>query len=215
MRVPRLQPRHKHLSRVSHSERGRDRVEQPAFFLAAALLFSLALLPACTIHEQKNAGSGDKKVEIKTPFGEMKVNTQVDPKDTGLPVYPGARRAADSEHDKHAANVNISSSMFGLKVVAVKFESDDPPQKVLDFYRDKVKAYGGKYLECTEDDGTIVTNQREGQELSCDKGKGHGDSIELKAGSPDRQHVVAVKPKGSGSEFTLVYVNKRGKEGDL
>ena len=39
----------------------------------------------------------EKKVEIKTPFGDLKVNTEVDARETGFPVYPGARRAIESD----------------------------------------------------------------------------------------------------------------------
>ena len=183
--------------------------------------FALLWLAGCSIHEQRNSEKGDKKVEIKTPFGNLKVNTEVDAKETGLPVYPGARRAIDSDNDKHSANVNINSPMFALKVVAVKFESDDSPDKVLAFYRDKVKAYGGKYLECHGLDinvnggGFSDNDDDKEKELTCGKHEGHGDSTELKAGTPDRQHIVSVKPKGNGSEFALVYVNKHGKRGEI
>ena len=181
----------------------------PAAILAT---MTLVLFAGCSIHEGRTE-SGEKKVDIQTPFASLKVNTDVDPKDTGLPVYPGARRAPSSEHDKHAANVNISSSEFGLKVVAIKFQSDDPPQKVVDFYRDKMKAFGGKYMECDKQQGFVTYSERgDDHELVCSKG-GSGDSVELKAGTPERQHIVAVKPNGSGSEFALVYVQKHGKEG--
>jgi hypothetical protein len=175
---------------------------------------ALALLTGCSVHEGRTA-SGEKKVDIQTPFASLKVNTDVDPKDTGLPVYPGARRTPGSDSDKHAANVNISSSEFGLKVVAIKFQSDDPPQKVVDFYRDKMKAFGGKFLECEKQKGFVTYSGRDDDhDLSCSK-SGSGDSVELKAGTPERQHIVAVKPNGSGSEFALVYVQKHGKEGAL
>lgn len=185
--------------------------------LGIVAVIAMALLAGCSINEQKSADNKDKKVEIKTPFGELKVNTDVDPRDTGLPVYPGARRAPRDEHDSNAANVNISTGAFGLKVVAVKFESDDPPNKILSFYRDKVKAYGGTYLECRGFDIDIHGDYKndDSKELTCGKGDRRGDSTELKAGTPDRQHIVSVKPNGSGSEFALVYVNKRGKEGEI
>jgi hypothetical protein len=34
--------------------------------------------------------------------------------------------------------------------------------------------------------------------------------VQLVTGTEDRQRVVAVKRRGSGSEFSLVYVNTRG-----
>lgn len=205
MQVPRHQPHHKQV------------------LIAMAAAFALMLLAGCSIHEQKSADNKDKKVEIKTPFGELKVNNQVDVKDTGLPVYPGARQVPGDEHDSKSANVNIAIGDFALKVVAVKFESDDAPDKVLAFYRDKVKSYGasGKYIECQGLDievsggGFSSHDDENAKELTCGKHEGHGDSTELKAGTPDRQHIVSVKPKGTGSEFALVYVNKRGKQGEI
>ena len=204
MQVPRLQP-HRRVS--------------IAIFATLALFW----VAGCSIHEQRSADNKEKKVDIKTPFGELKVNNQVDPKETGLPVYPGARQVAVNEHDSNSANVNISVGDFALKVVAVKFQSDDSPDKVLAFYRDKVKAYGesGKYLEChgidieVNDGGFSSHDDDNAKELTCGKHQSHGDSTELKAGTPDRQHIVSVKPKDGGSEFALVYVNKQGKRGEI
>src|SRR5512142_974445 len=113
-------------------------------FLIVMAVTAMLWLAGCSIHEQRSGDNKDKKVEISTPFGGLKVNTDVDVKDTGLPVYPGARQVVRSDdHDNSSANVNISVGDFALKVVAVKFESDDAPDKVLNFYRDKVKAFGG------------------------------------------------------------------------
>lgn len=178
-----------------------------------AVVAGVALLAGCSIHESRDGG--EKKVDIQTPFGGIKVNTDVDAKDTGLPVYPGARRAPGTDTDKDAANVNISSGMFGLKVVAVKFRSDDPPDKVLGFYRPKMKELGGQFLECRQEGFITYSKSDDQHELSCDKGSRGGKNIELKAGTPDQQHIVAVKPYGAGSEFALVYVQKHGKEGTL
>jgi hypothetical protein len=182
------------------------------FVQSLLALAALAFLAGCTVHEGRTA-SGEKKVDISTPFGNLNVNTDVDVKDTGLPVYPGAQRVADNENDKHAANVNISSGAFGLKVVAIKYRSDDPPDKVLAFYRPKMKAFGGKFLECQQEGFVTYNHGDDSKEITCDTGSHHGTNMELKAGTPDRQHIVAVKPIGSGSEFALVYVMKHGKEG--
>jgi hypothetical protein len=172
----------------------------------------LAFLAGCTVHEDRTA-SGEKKVDISTPFGKLNVNTDVDPKDTGLPVYPGAQRVPGSEHDKDAANVSLSVGGIGLKVVAIKFRSNDPPDKVLAFYRPKMKEFGGKFLECQQEGFVTYNHGHDSKEITCDTGSHNGTNMELKAGTPDRQHIVAVKPIGSGSEFALVYVMKHGKEG--
>ena len=183
---------------------------------AGAVLAALLLLGGCSIHEQRDAKSGDKKVDIATPFGSIKVNTAAKAEDTGWPVYPGARikQSDDADHHK-SANVNISGPMFGLKVAVVEYESDDSPDKVLNFYREKMKTFGGAQLEC-KNTGWEFGHRRSGDNegLKCDD-RSHGDTVELKAGTKDHQHVVAVKPRGSGSDFALVFVQAHGKEGAL
>ena len=43
-----------------------------------------------------------------------------------LPVYPGARpKEKDEDGDEKSANVDISTSAFGLKVVAIEYETND------------------------------------------------------------------------------------------
>jgi hypothetical protein len=49
--------------------------------------------------------------------------------------------------------------------------------------------------------------------LTC-QGSG-GSDIELKVGKQDDQHIVAVKPQGKGSTFSLVYVRTHGKDADI
>jgi hypothetical protein len=185
-----------------------EKVFVPTLLAFAALVF----IAGCTVHEGRNA-SGEKKVDITTPFGNLNVNTDVDVKDTGLPVYPGAQRVPGMENNRDAANVNISVGGVGLKVVAIKFHSDDPPDKVLAFYRPKMKDFGGKVLECQQQGFVTYNHIDDSNGITCDKGSHIGTDTELKAGTPDRQHILAVKPVGSGSEFALVYVMKRGKEG--
>jgi hypothetical protein len=42
------------------------------------------------------------------------------------------------------------------------------------------------------------------------KEQSSSNEVQLAAGTEERQRVVAVKPRGSGSVFSLVYVNTRG-----
>ena len=78
----------------------------------------------------------------------------VDVRDVGLPVYPGARKkgARRRQQSRNNAHVNISSSLFGLKVVAVEYLSDDPPAKLVDYYKNQLKKYGN-VLECHPNQG--------------------------------------------------------------
>ena len=179
-----------------------------AFSFGPAL--ALLLLAGCVISKTES-GEG-KKVDIQTPIGGLHVNTDVDVKDIGITAYPGAQRR--SGKDESGAHVNISSPMFGLKVAAADFETDDPPEKVLAFYRNDLKKYG-EVLECKGMGVDVTANPGESKELTCSGRErdrlGERDRTALKAGTSDRQHAVEVRPHGSGTRFALIYVQTRGK----
>jgi len=182
---------------------------------SAALLFALT---ACSVNVKKNEEGGDKNVDIKTPFGGIQVNKDADVRDTGLPVYPGAKpKQKGDSPDERSANVDISTSAFGLKVVAVEYESEDTPAKLIAFYQDRMKQFG-KVLECHSSghNYNYRGNQHNNgsEELKCD-GDNNGSTIELKAGTESNQHIVSIKPSGKGSDLGLVYVRVRGKEGTI
>ncbi|MGD1023176.1 MAG: hypothetical protein ABR880_10370 [Candidatus Sulfotelmatobacter sp.] len=193
--------------------------EISAFVVFAASLGTLVLLPACSVNVQKESNGQDKQVDIKTLLGGVHVSKQADVTETGLAVYPGARlKEKDSGGSDKSANVNISGFGYGLKVVAVSYESDDASAKVLSFYRDQLKKYGN-VLECHTSRGNWSVNMGShgsktgSNELTCD-GSG-GNEIELKVGKQDDQHIVAVEPEGKGSSFSLVYVRTHGKDTDI
>ncbi len=178
-----------------------------------AFLVALAL-PACKVKTEKSDEGKDKNVEISTPFGGLKVNKDADARDTGLPVFPNSRlKPGDNNEDSKSANVNMSFGKFGLKVVVATYETDAPPDKVLAYYRTEVGKYG-KVLECKGGSvGNVHMNHHDkgDKELHCDK-DGDSDVVELKVGTETLQHVVAVKPNGKGSEFSLVYVRAQGTD---
>lgn len=176
-------------------------------------LICLTVLAGCSIttHDRGNGNKDD--VDIKTPFGSLSVKENAsDVKDTGLSPYPGARVAKSDDDDRHhSANVNISSSLFGLKVVALKYESDDASDKVLSFYRKEMGKYG-KVVDCTGGFNMNFHHHDKDAEVTCNdhSGSDHEYKEELKVGTENNQRVVAIKPKNSGSEFTLVYVRAWG-----
>jgi len=177
------------------------------------LFFCLVALAGCSISTHEKDGK-KSDVDIKTPFMSLSVKEGANVRDTGLALYPGARERKGSGDDRDNANVNISSSMFGVKVVVMKFESDDSSDKVLAFYRREMGKYG-KVVDCTG--GGYSTNFRrhdKDAEVTCDShdGSGHDYREVLKVGTENNQRIMAIKPRNNGSEFALVYV--RTREGD-
>ncbi|HXY14071.1 MAG TPA: hypothetical protein VEI26_06190 [Terriglobales bacterium] len=183
--------------------------------LAAALAVCL-VFPACSV-SVKDHDSGDSKVDIETPIGGIHVNEEADVHDTGLPPYPGARQKPSSDGETKSANVNISSGLFGVKVVAIEYESDDPPGKILAFYRKRMTKFGD-IVECHTDKhgGDMVARSGEhgSRPVSCE-GDNSGNVVELKTGTEDNEHLVSVEPHGKGSDFAVVYIRTRGKQADI
>jgi hypothetical protein len=189
----------------------------------AVILAVLALLPACSVNVKDHDGDGNSKVDIDTPVGGIHVDESADVRDTGLPVYPGARpKPKTDDGDKKSANVNISTFGFGLKVVALEYESDDPPAKIIAYYQDQLKRYGN-VLQChsshmkIDDDVPVIGGKKGyvvGSKLKCDDDDS-SKTMELKAGTGDNQHIVSVDPEGKGSDFAIVWLRVRGKEGDI
>ena len=180
---------------------------------AAALAM---LLAACTIHvDDKDKDA--KKVDIKTPLADLKVDTSAAATDNGIPVYPGATPRPEENGDKHRANVNIGAMGFGLKVIAAEYNTPDSPEKVKAFYLDKLKKWGN-VLECRgtsgNDDADVHLGKDDGdQKLTC--GDSKGDGWELKVGTRNNQHLVAVRPDGDGTRFGTVFIQIHGKESTL
>jgi len=192
---------------------------RPAFILVLAL-GTLLGLPGCSVNVKKNGEGQEKKVDIETPVGALHVSKDADVRDIGLPVYPGARRKEQgNDGNENNAHVNISSGLFGLKVVAIEYLSDDPPEKIIAYYKDQLKKYG-EVLEChtngNHPGATMNPDDHPGhsERLKCE-GDQKGKTVELKVGTEQSQHIASIKPAddGKGSDFGLVYVQvRRGKD---
>lgn len=184
--------------------------------LALAIVATL-LLPACSVNVKKEKNGEDKQVDIKTPIGGIHVSKDVNVADVGLAVYPRARlKQKDSDGSDKSANVNISGFGFGLKVVALEYESDDAPSKLVAFYKDQLKQYGN-VLECHNSEFELDMDTKDSDhgshELRCEGSS--GNNVELKVGTKENQHIVAVEPQAKGSSFSLVYVHVHGKEAEI
>src|SRR5271169_1095494 len=146
------------------------------FGLGFATLATL-LLPACSINVKKEQDGQDKQVDINTPVGGIHVSKGANVADVGLTVYPGARlKTNDSDGNDKSANVNISSFGFGLKVVALEYQSDDSPAKLIAYYKDQLQRYV-KVLECHTShlnvDSDIKGSDRGSHELTCEGSSGN------------------------------------------
>ncbi len=190
--------------------------------LAAA--FGVAMsIPGSAAQPQVQDGSQDKHLDIQSSAGDLHVGNDADARKTGLPLYPGARPHHDDDNN-NGVNLGLLTEAFGIKLVVAKYDSDDAPGKIVDYYREHLKKYG-KVLECHSHDHAGEhadfndNDQGDGQhskELKCE-GDNTGPITELKVGTEHNQHVVSIEPNTArnGASFALVYVHTRGKEGDI
>jgi hypothetical protein len=186
--------------------------------IAILLCFAVSVLmflSACSINVD-DKDKKNEKVDIQTPFANLKVDSSPKAVDNGIPVYPGAHlRPAEKDGDNHSANVNIGALGFGLKVIAAEYETNDSPEKVKAFYEDKMKQFGTP-LVCkghSGDGGDVHINSHgNDKKLSCDDT--NGDGWEIKTGTGDNEHLVSIQPNGSGTRFGTVYIQTHGKNDD-
>jgi hypothetical protein len=190
--------------------------------VAASLAF---LLASCNLNvKNRESKDGGKEVDVRSSLGDLSVRTEgVDPRDTGLSVYPNSRLKENDTGGDNRANVNIDTPWFGVKVVALTYHTDDPPDKVWDYYKKEMAGKYGPPLECKPGSPDMDRKKQGKDDLVCHDEKSRSkndrgvsfsiDDMELKVGTDDRQRIVAVKPHGSGSEFAIVYVvTREGRE---
>jgi len=95
--------------------------------LGAVAIGTLTLVGLRIARRTHVTQNGDN-VRVQGPFGTINTNSSEVARDLGVEIYPGARMLKNN-----AANVQIA----GVHTVAADFESDDPINKVADFYRAK------------------------------------------------------------------------------
>jgi hypothetical protein len=172
-------------------------VRDRTLLLAAALL-SLTL-SACDVDVREQGR--DKDLDVRTALGDISVRTTEGGPGTGLPVYPGARLLHDEDEEPANVDIDVATSFLGMHVAAAKFESQDEPPAIVEFYKNELRAFGD-VVECRGDiefegepDRPVCREDRASAEIQLVTGKGRGN-----------HRMVAVKPRGAGSEFALVRV---------
>jgi len=94
-----------------------------------------------------------------------------------------------------------------VKVVAAKFEGDDDPEAIVDFYKKEMRSFG----DVTECRGDLDFRGRPGSQRPVCREKPSSREIQLVAGTEERHRIVVVKPRGRGSEFAVVYIQTHGR----
>jgi hypothetical protein len=170
----------------------------PAAIAMAAVLPVIILASACAV-EREEEGGKTTRVAISTPVGGLAARIGENPGDTGLPVYPGAILSRDqADGNPEGATVSIGTRWFGLHVAAAEYQSGETPERILDFYRGRMRAFG----DVTECRGEVdFKNGRP----EC-RSKPRSSDVQLLAGTEQRHRIVSVKPRGDGTEFALVSI---------
>lgn len=170
----------------------------------------LALVVGCRIQVDKSKDGQDKNVKIDTPLGGLHVRAgDTSAANVGLPAYPGAQIVPDKDGDK-SADVHFGFGEWQFRVKAVHYETSDPQENVVAFYRKALGRYGD-VIQCRGNEPVgSPTVTREGLSCSEDKGNSHvhvsdDSSLSLRAGSRHHQHIFALdKSRGTGIRFSLV-----------
>lgn len=189
-----------------------SRLRTNALSLTGAVCLIALLSFALPIWAQENTDKQKDKSEINLSLGATK---NVTAKDVGLPIYPGARPHKDEGKDNSsAAQLWAWYNNSGFKLVVLKFESDDSPDKISAFYRKELARYG-KVLDCSgPSQKANDTAKNSSHQLTCDGDETQMKSghFQYKAGTKEEQHLVGIEPNGSGSVFHLLYVKSRSDD---
>jgi hypothetical protein len=164
-----------------------------ALTAGTALLLGLVVSLSVRAEAQEEGGAG------------VVVSGKATPDDVGLPFYPGAKPSKDNKDDSNAVRMGMWKDGNGFKLVVVKMETDDPPAKVVAFYKKALKKYGA-VLDCTNGAPADAAKDESSKALTCGDDKPEKGGMLFKAGTDKKQHIVGVEPNGKGTIFQLVYV---------
>lgn len=184
-------------------------------FRHLALAFVLTALLAWPAAAQDSDRSG--VLDVQSNLGDLHMGKDANADKAGLPLYPGAHPEHDNNNDP--LNLGIFTESFGMKLIVAKYESSDPPEKILAFYKQKMKKYG-TVLECHHSGDNGGSNNSDDKDLSrplkCE-GDNSGPVRELKVGTEGNAHIVSIESNeaSKGTTFAIVYLHRRGKAGEI
>jgi hypothetical protein len=162
-----------------------------AFFLWSALVIS-ALLAATTVEGQDPDGAG------------AVVSAKASSQDVGLPLYPGSKPHTDKDSSSSSANLGLWGGGSGFKLAVLKMESSDSVEKISAFYKKALSKYG-PVLDCSSPPPASDKSSKDGSKaLTCGDDKADRGGYLFKSGTKEKQHMVAIEPKGQGTIYTLL-----------
>ena len=159
----------------------------PSYLIALALVFAI---PAPAQQEPEKDGVG------------IEFSPKASSKDIGLPVYPGSTPHRDDSSDSQSVRMGLWGAGSGFKLAVVKMDSVDAPEKVAAYYKKALAKYG-KVLDCTHPPAASDSDKNSNA-LTCGNDKPDAGGMLFKSGTKEKQHIVNVKPNGSGSTYDLV-----------
>jgi len=192
-----------------------QRLGRRAVFVSAAWCAVVSLAGIAAVGQEKDKSGVNVTVTGKDgkDAGGLVISAQATAKEAGLPLYPGSRPHKEEKDDSSAAKLGLWGSSFGFKLVVLKMESNDSPEKVAAFYQKALGKYG-KVLNCTNNPpGQDEKNKKNGSnEITCQDDRPDAGGMLFKAGTKEKQHIVGVTPNGTGCIFHLVYLEARNEE---
>lgn len=182
--------------------RGRSRLSVLLVMSGAVLVASLAVGQSSSQQDKEKTSSGKSAGFI--------FSDDASAKDVGLPIYPGAQKLKDSSDESSAVQMGLWGGSKGFRLVVLKLQSDDPPEKIAAFYR-KALGHYGKVSDCNASD---AERKKSDSDLQFDCAQDHppAGGFAFRAGTKRNQHIVAVEPDGKRAKISLVYLWAPGSE---
>jgi hypothetical protein len=152
--------------------------------------------------DQTPSSSENHSIVVESDSGRYGVGAgKLDPKQLGVAIYPSAK-VDESENNSSDASLSLDWGHASWRLYLQDYITPDSADKVLAFYRKQLSKYGD-VLECRNGKPVEAVPSK----LKCDSGK-DDKSIELKAGTERKQHMVGVTPTAGGAQFKLVYLDE-------
>lgn len=169
--------------------------------------FTLAMVLPAAFLLMWSASSSFAQESDKDSVGLI-ASSQASAKDVGLPLYPHSKPHVDNSDDSQAARLGLWGGRSGFKLVVMKMESSDSPDKLAKFYKKALAKYG-KVLDCSNPAPSSSDDKDKNDSstaLTCGDDKPDPGGMLFKSGTKEMQHLVAIQPNDKGSLYQLVAV---------